>query len=88
MAEVAAAFTTTVTLSVFPDPLLKILPFHVPAKRAGPLGAGETEGFGDGVLTLVELSELSLVTFRFAFGFSFCCGAGVGLSSEIGAGSR
>jgi len=59
-------------------------PTHVPS-NGFRLGAGED------VFAFVELSEFSLAlgfTVRFGFGLTDCSGAGVGDSSEIGAGAR
>jgi hypothetical protein len=59
-------------------------PTHVPS-NGFRLGAGEN------VFAFVELSEFSLAlgfTVRFGFALADCSGAGVGDSSEIGAGAR
>ena len=75
--------STVTTLGRFPQGIVDIVPTQVPANFLDCAGVGVDAGCEDAVARFVFDSITC-----FAFGFVDFSGAGVGLSSEIGAGRR
>lgn len=75
--------STVTTLGRFPQGIVGIVPTQLPANFFARAGAGVDTACEDVVARFVCDS-----TTRFGFGLAVCSGAGVGLSSEMGAGRR